>query len=81
MFTTSNISKSFCSKSVLKLFSNNFQKCLFVLLLAHALLMLTFPHVKSQSNIYIANGFRISTNALLRIFSIEFQFIYSAYLI
>ena len=31
--------------------------------------------------IYIANGFRISTNALFRIFSVELCFIYSAYLI
>ena len=43
--------------------------------------MLTFSDDKSQSNIYIANGFRISTNALFRIFSVELCFIYSAYLI
>ena len=53
----------------------------FVLFLAFALLMLTFSHGKSQSNIHIGNDFRISANALLRIFSMEFYFTYSAYLI
>ena len=53
----------------------------FVSFLAYALLMLTFLHDKSQSNIYFGNVIRNSANALLRIFSIEFHFIYSLYLI
>ena len=54
----------------------------FVFFLVYALLMLTFLYDKSQSNIYIVNGFRISANVLLRILSIDFFFIiYSVYLI
>ena len=49
--------------------------------LSYALLLLTFLHDKSQSNIYFFNVFRNSPNALLRIFSIEFHFIYSSYLV
>ena len=51
------------------------------LFLSYALLLLTFLHDKSQSNIYFFNVFRNSPNALLRIFSIEFHFIYSSYLV
>ena len=53
----------------------------FVLFLADVLLILNFWHDKSKPNISIVNGFRISANALLRLFSIEFYFICSAYLI
>ena len=49
----------------------------FVLFLAYALLMLTSLHDKNQSNIYFVNVFRNSVNALLRIFSVEFHFIYN----
>ena len=53
----------------------------FVLLLAYALLMLTFLHDKNQLNIYSVNVYQNSANALLRIFSLEFHFSYSSYLI
>ena len=53
----------------------------FVLFLAYSLLMLTFLHDKNQSNIYFVSVFRNSVNAILRIFCIEFHFIYSSYLI
>ena len=42
--------------------------------------MLTFLHDKNQWNIYFVNVLRNSANALLRIFSIEFHFMYSSYL-
>ena len=54
---------------------------LFVSFLAYALLMLIFLHDKSHSNIYFVNVIPNSANALLRIFSIEFHFTYSLYLI
>ena len=53
----------------------------FVLLLAYALLMLTFLHDKNQLNIYSVNVYQNSANALLRIFSLEFHLNYSSYLI
>ena len=82
------ISQSFIfyNKKALRLFSNNLNLLLvrsfsLILLVAYALLMLTFLHDKSQSNVYSVNVFRNSANALLRISSIEFHFIYSSYLI
>ena len=53
----------------------------FVLLLAYALLMLTFLHDKNQLNIYSINVYQNSANALSRIFSLEFHLNYSSYLI
>ena len=53
----------------------------FVLLLAYALLMLTFLDDKNQLNIYSVNVYQNSANALLRIFSLEFHLNYSSYLI